>query len=259
MPTGLADPAERRDRFFALHEKGCFVLPNPWDAGGAKRLEALGFQAIASTSAGAAWAMGRDDGELTRGQVLGHLTALCAATSLPVNADFEAGFADEPGGVAESVTLAVETGVAGLSIEDRTGKTLYPLSLAADRIAAARRAIDATGQRVLLVARCEGHLLGPWELDETIARLRAYSAAGADCLYAPGLEDLAAIREVVDAVAPKPVNVLLLGEMRVEEIAAAGARRVSIGSGLARASWSAFDAAARSIRDQGRLGPGSRR
>lgn len=257
----MSDPfAARRDRFVALHEKGCFVLPNPWDAGGAKRLEALGFQAIASTSAGAAWAMGRDDGELTRGQVLGHLTALCAATSLPVNADFEAGFADEPGGVAESVTLAVETGVAGLSIEDRTGEALYPLSLATDRIAAARRAIDATGQRVLLVGRSEGHILGrPWELDETIARLRAYSAAGADCLYAPGLQDLAAIRCVVQAVAPKPVNVLLLGEMQVEEIAATGARRVSIGSGLARASWSAFDAAARLIRDQGRLGPGSRR
>jgi 2-methylisocitrate lyase-like PEP mutase family enzyme len=256
MPTDLAS---RRDRFFDLHEKGCFLLPNPWDAGGAKRLEALGFQAIASTSAGAAWAMGHGDGELTRGQVLGHLTALCAATSLPVNADFEAGFADEPGGVAESVTLAVETGVAGLSIEDRTGKALYPLPLAAERIAAARRAIDATGQRVLLVARCEGHLLGPWELDETIARLRAYSAAGADCLYAPGLMDLAAIRHVVDAVSPKPVNVLLLGDMRVADLAAAGVRRVSTGGGLARASWTAFEEAAKQLLDDGTLAPGARR
>jgi 2-methylisocitrate lyase-like PEP mutase family enzyme len=178
-----------------------------------------------------------------------------------VNADFEAGFADSPDGVAESVALAaLDTGVAGLSIEDRKGTALYPLSLAAERIHAARRAIEESGHRVLLVARCEGHLLGvPWELDETIARLSAYSAAGADCLYAPGLKDLGEIRRVVDAVAPKPVNVLLLGEMRVEDLAAAGVRRVSTGSGLARASWSAFEAAARLLLDEGRLGPGSRR
>jgi 2-methylisocitrate lyase-like PEP mutase family enzyme len=252
--------AEKRDRFFALHEKGCFLLPNPSDAGGAKRLEHLGFQAIASTSAGAAWAMGKEDGEPTREEILAHLSTLCAATNLPVNADFEAGFADEASGVAESVTLAIGTGIAGLSIEDRTGKELYPLPLAAERIAAARRAIDRTGQRVLLVGRSEGHILGrPWDLDDTIARLRAYSAAGADCLYAPGVKDLGDVRKVVAAVAPKPVNVLLLGDMRVADLAAAGARRVSTGSGLARASWTGFEAAAKQLLEEGTLAPGARR
>jgi len=257
MPT---DYSARRHRFFELHESGCFVLPNPWDAGGARRLEALGFQAIASTSAGAAWAMGKEDGEPTRDEILEHLRTLCEATSLPVNADFEAGFAESPDGVAESVALASrETGVAGLSIEDRTGKDLYPLPLAAERIAAARSAIDQSGDRVLLVARSEGHLLGPWPLDDTIDRLRAYSAAGADCLYAPGLRDLGEIRRLVDAVAPKPANVLLLGELRVSDLASSGVRRVSTGSGLARASWSAFEAAARLLLDEGTLPPGSRR
>lgn len=253
------DAAARRAHFFELHEKGCFVLPNPWDVGGLRRLEALGFQAIASTSAGAAWSMGRQDGELTRAEVLAHLEILCAATHLPVNADFEAGFADAPEGVAESVALAVETGVAGLSIEDRIGRELYRFPLAVERIAAARQAIDASGHRVLLVARTEGLLTKTSDLEETIRRLTAYSAAGADCLYAPGLADLAEIRRVVDAVAPKPVNVLILGEMRVSDLAAAGVRRVSTGSGLARASWAAFDSAARLLYEEGRLHPAGRR
>jgi 2-methylisocitrate lyase-like PEP mutase family enzyme len=259
MPIDLAAFSARRRRFFELHEKGCFLLPNPWDAGGARRLEALGFEAIASTSAGAAWAMGKEDGEPTRGEILAHLASLCAATELPVNADFEAGFADSPDGVAESVALAVETGVAGLSIEDRKGKELYPLALATERIAAARRAIDRTGHRVLLVGRSEGHLIGAFPLEETIARLKAYSVAGADCLYAPCLIDLGDIRRVVEAVAPKPVNVLILGDMRVADLAAAGVRRVSTGGGLARASWSAFEEAARVLKDEGKLSPGARR
>ena len=249
-----ADLAARRVAFRELHREGCFVLPNAWDVGSAVRLARMGFKALASTSSGAAWAMGREDGELSRDAVLVHLRTLVEATDLPVNADFEAGFADDPAGVGANVELAVATGVAGLSIEDRTGKELYEPALAVERIRGAREAIDRTGEDVLLVGRSEGFLIGRIQLDATIARLTAYAEAGADCLYAPGVNDIAAIREIVAAVAPKPVNVLLIKpEMRVAELAAAGVRRVSVGGGLAAAAWKGFDQAARMLMDEGRM------
>lgn len=253
MPITIA---EKRAAFRALHESGCFVLPNPWDIGGARRLEKLGFKALASTSAGIAWSLGRADNELPRDMVLDHLRTLCAATDLPVNADFEDGFAAAPDDVAANVKLAVATGVAGLSIEDRGGAGLHALPLAADRIRAARKAIDASGEDVMLVARSEGFLLGQPDLDATIARLTAYADAGADVLYAPGITDLDAIGRVVRAVAPKPVNVLLMTpQMRVADLAAAGVRRVSTGGALAAAAWRGFDLAARQLLDTGTLPP----
>jgi 2-methylisocitrate lyase-like PEP mutase family enzyme len=208
------DLAARRAAFRALHDDGCFTLPNPWDAGSAKRLQKLGFKALASTSAGAAWSLGQSDGGLSRDQVLDHLKMLCAATDLPVNADFEAGFADSPEGVGESVTLAVETGVAGLSIEDRIGEDLYDTAVAVERIKAARAAIDATGENVVLVGRTEGFLIGRKDLSATIDRLVAYAQAGADCLYAPGVIDIEQVSAIVKAVAPRPVNVLTPGFRR---------------------------------------------
>jgi 2-methylisocitrate lyase-like PEP mutase family enzyme len=244
----------KRAAFRALHTHGCFVLPNPWDVGGIRRLEKLGFKALASTSAGAAWALGRNDGELSLGEVLEHLRLLSAATDLPVNADFEAGFADEPEGVATNVALALETGVAGLSIEDRIGHTLYEQPLAVDRIKAAHEAIAQSGHDVVLVGRSEGYLIGRTELANTIDRLVAYADAGADCLYAPGITDLSAIRALVSAVAPKPVNVLLIGpNMRVADLANAGVRRVSVGGTLAAIAWGAFDRAVRLLIDEGTL------
>jgi 2-methylisocitrate lyase-like PEP mutase family enzyme len=249
------DLAMKRATFRVLHAEGCFVLPNPWDLGSARRLERMGFKALASTSSGLAWSLGREDGELSRDEVLNHLRVLCAATDLAVNADFEAGFADDADGVAANVALAVGTGVAGLSIEDRTGRELYELDLATDRICAAREAIDRTGQDVLLVGRSEGFLIGQMSVDATIKRLVAYAAAGADCLYAPGMKDLAAIAEVVSAVAPTPVNVLLLPGMRVSELAAAGVRRVSTGGGLAAAAWAGFDRVARQLVEEGTVPP----
>ena len=181
MPT----IAERRATFRALHQSGCFAIPNPWDGGTAKRLAALGFKALASTSAGAAWALGKDDGGMSMEEVLGHLRFLVGVTDLPVNADFEAGFADTPAGVAANVARCVDTGVAGLSIEDRDGQGLYPAPVAAARLRAARAAIEASGQDVMLVGRCEAYLMRPLDLDEVIARLNAYAEAGADVLYAP--------------------------------------------------------------------------
>lgn len=251
-----ADFSARRAAFRALHEDGCFVLPNPWDVGSARRLQRMGFKALASTSAGAAWSMGREDGELSCAEVLSHLRLLCESTELPLNADFEAGFADQPEGVAANVALAVGTGVAGLSIEDRTGKELYDLPLATDRIRAARKAIDESGENVLLVGRSEGYLIGKTRLDATIERLVAYADAGADCLYAPGLRDMGEIETVVKAVAPKPVNVLLMGpEMRVAELAGVGVRRVSVGGGLAAAAWAGFHQAAQLLMEEGRMPP----
>jgi 2-methylisocitrate lyase-like PEP mutase family enzyme len=243
--------ADKRAGFRALHEAGCFVLPNPWDVGSARRLERMGFMALASTSAGYAWAMGREDGELSRDEVLSHLRVLCGATDLPVNADFEAGFADGPEGVAANVALAVGTGVAGLSIEDRTGRELYELSAASARIRAAREAIDRSGEDVLLVGRSEGFLVGRTDLAATIDRLIAYAKAGADCLYAPGIREASAIAAVVAAVAPKPVNVLLMSGMRVAELKELGVRRVSVGSALAAATWAGFDRAAQQLMDEG--------
>jgi 2-methylisocitrate lyase-like PEP mutase family enzyme len=248
------DLSVKRAAFRALHREGCFILPNPWDLGGIKRLEKAGFKALASTSAGAAWALGRDDGDLSRDEVLEHLRFLCAATDLPVNADFEAGFADEPEAVAANVRVALDTGVAGLSIEDRTGESLYESHLAVDRIKAARTAITNSGQDVILVARSEGFLIGRTDLAATIERVVAYADAGADCLYAPGIKDLSAMAELVSAVAPPPVNALLLGpEMHVAALADVGVRRVSTGGGLAAAAWTGFDNAMRLLIEKGTL------
>jgi 2-methylisocitrate lyase-like PEP mutase family enzyme len=246
----MTDLKAKRAAFRALHEKGCFVLPNPWDIGGVRRLEKLGFVALASTSAGMAWALGLEDGEVALDDVLSHLRLLCGSTDLPVNADFEAGFANDPEDVAANVRLACDTGVAGLSIEDRTGRELYPLSLAVERIQASRDAIDQSGADVILVGRSEGFLVGRTDIGATIERLVAYADAGADCLYAPGIMDLPHVEAVVAAVAPKPVNVLLRPKMRIADLAARGVRRVSTGGALAYAAWAAFDEAAKRLRDE---------
>jgi len=249
-------PADARIRtFHALHRVGCFVMPNPWDPGSARMLAGMGFPALATTSAGMAWALGRRDNDVSRDQVLPHLRALAAAVDVPVNADFEGGFAVEPGGVAANVALAVTTGIAGLSIEDSTGDAAQPLferALAVDRIRAARRAIDASGTGVLLTARTEGFIVGRPDLAETVARLAAFADAGADCLYAPGLRTEVEIAAVVAAVAPCPVNLLVNGDfISVAAAAALGVRRISIGGALARAAWTGAIEAAREIAERG--------
>jgi 2-methylisocitrate lyase-like PEP mutase family enzyme len=246
--------AAKRAAFARLHESGCFVLPNPWDIGSARALETLGFKALASTSAGLAWSLGRPDNMITLEQCLSHLEALASVTRLPLNADFENGFAHDPEGVAANVTRACATGVAGLSIEDSVrdrDEPLYDFNHAVERIAAARAAIDAVGGEVILTGRSEGFISGRPDLDETIRRLRAYSAAGADCLYAPGLRDPEHIRTVCAAVAPKPVNILSMGGLSVAELAELGVRRVSLGGALARAAWGGFMTAAREIAEEG--------
>lgn len=250
------DPATRRATFRRLHESGCFVLPNPWDVGSARYLENLGFPALATTSAGLAFSLGLPDGGVPREVVLAHLRAMVEATSVPLNADFEAGFAPDPAGVSESVRLCIETGVSGLSIEDSTGDRaapLHELPAAVERLAAARAAIDASGTGVVLTARAECHLVGhPDPLRESLRRLEAYAAAGADCLYAPGLRTREAVAAVVKAVAPKPVNVLVSGPVfTVRELEDLGVRRVSVGGALARAAWGAFMRAAEEIAAHG--------
>ena len=241
--------------FQRLHQAGCFLMPNAWDAGSAAMLQHLGFSAIASTSSGLAWSLARRDNEVGLGPVLAHLRALVQAVDVPVNADFEGGFAIEPHEVASNVTLAIATGVAGLSIEDSTGDATAPLfdfALAVERIAAARAAIDALGSGVLLTARSEGFIAGQPDIDETLRRLQAYSHAGADCLYAPGIRTVDEIRAVVDAVAPRPVNVLVHADFTtVRALADAGVRRISVGGALARVAWGAFMSAAREIRQAG--------
>ena len=245
--------AERRAAFRALHQSGCFVLPNPWDGGSAIRLAKLGFQALASTSAGAAWALGRADGEMSVEEVLQHLRALVEVTDLPVNADFEAGFADSPDGVARNVTRCIATGVAGLSIEDRLGQGLYRLDAAVQRLRAAREAIDRSGEDVLLVGRCEAFWLGRADADQVLERLAAYSRAGADCLYAPGIRDLEIIARLVRTL-DKPINANLSATgLSVAALAAVGVRRVSVGGALARATWTAFEDMAERLWTQGRL------
>ena len=237
----MANVSERRASFRALHESGCFALPNPWDGGSAVRLAKAGFAALASTSAGAAWAIGKDDGEMSLSEVLDHLTFMCAVTDLPVNADFEAGFADTAAGVGANVTRCIATGVAGLSIEDRDGDGFFPLDEATSRIAAARAAIDQSGEDVILVGRCEAYLMPQLDMNEVIARLRAYSAAGADCLYAPGIKELSEVARIVQSV-DKPVNANLTGtRLSVIDFASVGVRRVSVGAALARATYAAFD------------------
>ncbi len=245
--------ADARARFRALHQSGCFVIPNPWDAGTARWLAGLGFQALASTSSGFAFAAGRPDGGMPLDAVLAHFGALAGATPLPVNADFENGHAADLDGLSGNVTLCVATGVAGLSIEDSTGdaaRQVFSLADSVARIKAARRAIDATGTGVMLVARAEAYFHAPGQaLPEAISRLTAFADAGADCLFAPGITSRDGIAALVKAVAPKPLNVLIgdPSALTVADLAALGVRRVSVGGGLAGAAWGAFDRAARAL------------
>lgn len=246
---------DRSERFHRLHASGCFVMPNPWDAGSARALEQLGFKALATTSAGCAWSLGRADNQVTLDQALEHLRTIAGAVTVPVNADFEGGFAVEPEAVAANVKRAAATGIAGLSIEDSTGDPaapLHELELAVERIRAARRAIDETGTGVLLTARSEGFVCGRPDIDETVRRLRAYAAAGADCLYAPRIQSVDHITAVLAAAGPTPVNLLINAPfITVAEAASLGVRRISVGGTLARAAWGAFLAAAREIADTG--------
>lgn len=255
MPVCLA---EKRRQFLELHQSGCFVIPNPWDTGSARLLESLGFKALATTSSGFAWSCGQADGQLSRDDTLAHLRAMVDATDLPINADFESGFADTAEGVAESVRLAVDTGIAGISIEDSTGDPEHPLRSpeeSVERLRAARAAIDASGQDVILVGRAENFFVGRPDFDDTLRRLNAYAEAGADCLYAPGIKTREQIRAVVEAVAPKPVNVLIGwdSDLTIQELAGMGVRRVSLGGALARAAWGGFLAAARALAQEGRF------
>jgi 2-methylisocitrate lyase-like PEP mutase family enzyme len=245
----------RVTEFRRLHEAGCFVLPNPWDIGSARILVGLGFKAIATTSAGLAWSLGRRDNEISVELSLSHLRTIAAAVEVPVNADFEDGFARDPLGVAANVWAAVETGIAGVSIEDSTGDPatpLYDFDLAVERIKAARKAIDDSGTGVLLTGRSEGFIAGRPDLAETMRRLVAYAEAGADCLYAPGVRAMNDISAIVSAVAPKPVNVLVSTDFTtVAQLAEAGVRRISVGGALARAAWTGFLSAAREIATTG--------
>ncbi len=253
MPTDLVS---RRAAFRRLHEGGCFVMPNPWDVGSARALQHLGFPALATTSAGMAFSRGVPDGGVPRAGVLEHVRAIVGSVEVPVNADFESGFAGDAAGVAESVRLCIATGVAGLSIEDATGNRtapLFQLDVAVERLRAARRAIDESGTGVVLTARAECHLVGhPDPLRESIRRLEAYASAGADCLYAPGLRTAQEVAGVVKAVAPRPVNVLAGGSgFSVARLRDLGVRRISVGAALARAAWGAFLRAAEEIAGHG--------
>jgi 2-methylisocitrate lyase-like PEP mutase family enzyme len=258
MPHVRPSIADKRRTFHRLHERGCFVIPNPWDVGSARYLQGLGFKALATTSSGFAWSHGHRDGGMSRDRVIDHLTEMVEATDLPINADFESGFAPDAAGVAESVRLAAESGVAGLSIEDSTGdptQPLYELNTAVERIRAARKAIDKAGGDTLLVGRAECFLQGRPDIDHTIQRLKAYANAGADCLYAPGIRTPDHIKAVVAGVAPKPVNLLMgwPGDLTLQQIASLGVRRVSVGGALARSAWGGFIRAAKLIIEQGRF------
>jgi 2-methylisocitrate lyase-like PEP mutase family enzyme len=245
----------KQDAFRQLHEAGCFVMPNPWDVGSAVALERMGFKALATTSAGFAWTMARPDNGVQRDETLAHLRVIAGAVGVPMNADFENGFADEPHGVGVNVKLAAVTGIAGLSIEDSTGdpdRPLYPFDLAVERIRAARQAIDESGTGVILTGRSEGFVVGRPDLEETIRRLKAYAEAGADCLYAPRIETAEQVSAVVAAVAPKPVNLLANAPfVTVAEAADLGVRRISVGGTLARAAWAGALAAAEEIAADG--------
>lgn len=253
MPT----IAEKRRTFRERHKSGCFVIPNPWDIGSARYLQSLGFKALATSSAAAAWSLGYADGQLPLQPMLDHIRNIAAATDLPLNADFLGGFADAPEGVAANVTRCIATGVAGLSIEDEitgTGR-LYDLDLAVERIRAARAAIDAAGGDTLLVARSEVYIIGHDEpLKEAIRRLTAFAEAGADCLFAPGISARDDIATLVSAVAPMPVNVVVRGtELTVADLAEIGVRRISAGGWLARTAWAGFERAARDLAERGRF------
>jgi 2-methylisocitrate lyase-like PEP mutase family enzyme len=257
----LADVTARRAAFRTLHQGGCFLIPNPWDVGSARYLQGLGFKALATTSSGFAFSRGRPDSAaaVPLEMALAHFEEIVAASDLPVNADFQAGYADEPEGVAANIRRCLETGVAGLSIEDSTGdaqRPLYDLGLAVERIKAARATIDASHTGVLLTARAECYLVGTAEpLRESIRRLEAYAQAGADVLYAPGPCERGDIKAIVDAVAPKPVNVLMSSYtgLQLSDLAELGVRRVSVGSALARAAWTGFIRAARAMVETGRF------
>jgi 2-methylisocitrate lyase-like PEP mutase family enzyme len=269
LRSGMRDPRMEASRhmdgisprtraFHALHQSGTFVMPNPWDAGSARMLAALGFPALATTSAGFAWSRGQRDNAVALDAILLHLETVCVAVGIPVNADFENGFAIDPDAVAINVSRAVSTGVSGLSIEDSTGDErapLHPFELAVDRIAAARHAIDASGTGVLLTGRSEGFICGRPDLRETLRRLEAYAEAGADCLYAPGVRSADDIAAIVAAVRPKPVNVLVGSDFTtVNALAVLGVRRISIGGALARVAWTAAINAAREIAHSGTFG-----
>ena len=244
--------------FRAMHESGCFVLPNPWDIGTATYLEHLGFKALATTSAGFAFSRGKPDGGVPCDEMLAHIREIVRATELPVNADFMAGYADEPEVVAANVEICIETGIAGLSIEDSTGRSdcpLYDRKLAIERIRAARATIDGSKTDVVLTGRCEAWLVGdPDPFRTVLDRLTAYAEAGADCLYAPGVTDPDEIAQIVKTVAPKPVNVLVSGfnrDLTLSQLADLGVRRISVGSGLALAAWGAFLRAAQNMKTNG--------
>ena len=244
--------ADKRAAFKKLHESGCFIIPNPFDVGSAKALQHLGFKALASTSAGFAWSIGKADNRVTVDDVCNHLAAISAAVDIPVNADFEDGFAHEPDKVGVNVARAVKAGVSGLSIEDYTGdaaKPLFDRALAIERIKAARKAIDNSG--VLLTGRCEAFLRGVKDLNLVIDRLNAYADAGADCLYAPGISTKEEISAVVKAVHPKPVNLLVGAAGSLADIGALGVRRISVGGSLARSAWAGFMKAAKEMAEQG--------
>jgi 2-methylisocitrate lyase-like PEP mutase family enzyme len=246
---------ERRATFRELHQSGCFVIPNPWDVGTARLLVQLGFPALATTSSGFAWSLGRRDNAVSLEEALAHFQAIAASVPVPVNGDFEGGFARDPEEIGRNVSRAAATGIAGVSIEDSTGDSaepLYEFRLAVERVRAARRALDASAPDVVLTGRSEGFIVGRPDLKETVRRLQAYAEAGADCLYAPGLKTRADIETVVRAVAPRPVNVLVGSEVRsVAELAKLGVRRISVGGALARAAWAGFLSAAREIAERG--------
>ena len=251
----MTTPSPRVQAFRRLHESGCFVLPNPWDTGSARALERLGFRALATTSAGFAWSQGHADNHVSIEQALNHFQTMAAAVELPLNADFEGGFAEDPDRVGANVEIAITTGIAGISIEDSTRNAdnpLYQFELALARIRAARMAIDHSGTGVVLTARTEGFLVGRPDIDETIRRLAAFAEAGADCLYAPGIRKREDIAAIVNAVAPKPVNVLVGSNFTtVQELADLGVRRISVGGALARTAWSGFLASAQEIANEG--------
>jgi 2-methylisocitrate lyase-like PEP mutase family enzyme len=246
---------DRVATFHRLHSSGCFVMPNPWDAGSARALELIGFKAVATTSSGFAWTLGRADYQVTLDQALEHLRVVVDAVKVPVNADFEGGFAVDPQQVKANVNLAAATGIAGLSIEDSTGDEVHPLyefDLAVERVRAARRAIDESGTGIVLTGRSEGFVCGRPDIDETIRRLRAYAEAGADCLYAPRIETVEHVAAIVAAVSPKPVNLLINSPfMTVAEAATLGVRRISVGGTLARTAWAGFLEAAKEVADAG--------
>jgi 2-methylisocitrate lyase-like PEP mutase family enzyme len=245
----------RVSAFHDLHASGCFVMPNPWDIGSARALQALGFKALATTSAGFAWTLGRADNQVSLDEALEHFSTIAAAVEVPVNADFEGGFAVEPRQVAANVKQAAVTGIAGLSIEDSSGEQADPLhefELSVARVAAAREAIDASGTGVVLTGRSEGFVCGRPDIDETIRRLRAYAEAGADCVYAPRVVRVEHIKSIIAAVSPTPVNLLINAPfLTVAEAAALGVRRVSVGGTLARRAWKGFLDAAREIAHSG--------